>query len=31
MTANAKRSSNYLVIGSIVGLDTKLAHSMGQK
>lgn len=30
MTANAKRSSNYLVIGSIVGLDTKLAHSMGQ-
>ncbi len=30
MTSNAKRSSNYLVIGSIVGLDTKLAHSMGQ-
>lgn len=30
MTANAKRSTNYLVIGSIVGLDTKLAKSMGQ-
>ncbi len=30
MTQNAKQSSNYLVIGSIVGLDTKLAKSMGQ-
>jgi len=30
MTANAKNSANYLVIGSIVGLDTKLAKSMGQ-
>jgi hypothetical protein len=30
MTDNAKRSSNYLVIGSIVGLDTKLAKAMGQ-
>ena len=30
MTNNAKQSSNYLVIGSIVGLDTKLAKSMGQ-
>lgn len=30
MTNNAKRSSNYLVIGSIVGLDTKLAKAMGQ-
>lgn len=30
MTENAKKSSNYLVIGSIVGLDTKLAKSMGQ-
>jgi hypothetical protein len=30
MTNNAKRSTNYLVIGSIVGLDTKLAKSMGQ-
>ena len=30
MTENAKRSTNYLVIGSIVGLDTKLAKSMGQ-
>ena len=30
MTQNAKRSTNYLVIGSIVGLDTKLARSMGQ-
>lgn len=30
MTDNAKRSTNYLVIGSIVGLDTKLAKSMGQ-
>lgn len=30
MTDNAKKSTNYLVIGSIVGLDTKLAKSMGQ-
>lgn len=30
MTKNAKSSINYLVIGSIVGLDTKLAKSMGQ-
>ena len=30
MTNNAKRSANYLIIGSIVGLDTKLAKSMGQ-
>lgn len=30
MTDNAKKSTNYLVIGSIVGLDTKLARSMGQ-
>jgi len=30
MTQNAKQSTNYLVIGSIVGLDTRLARSMGQ-
>jgi len=30
MTSNAKRSANYLIIGSIVGLDTKMAKSMGQ-
>ncbi len=30
MTDNAKKSTNYLVIGSVVGLDTKLAKSMGQ-
>ncbi len=30
MTSNAKRCTNYLVIGSVVGLDTKLAKSMGQ-
>lgn len=30
MTDNAKKSTNYLIIGSIVGLDTKLAKSMGQ-
>jgi len=30
MTANAKKYTNYLVIGSIVGLDTKLANRMGQ-
>lgn len=30
MTDNAKHSTNYLVIGSIVGLDTNIAKSMGQ-
>ena len=30
MTDNAKQSTNYIIIGSIVGLDTKLAHQMGQ-
>lgn len=30
MTANAKKCTNYLVIGSICGLDTKLAKSLGQ-
>lgn len=30
MTSNAKKSTNYLIIGSVVGLDTKLAKSMGQ-
>ena len=30
MTSNAKRATNYLIIGSIVGLDTELAKSMGQ-
>ena len=30
MTENAKRSANYLILGSVVGLDTKLAHSLGQ-
>ena len=30
MTENAKRSTNYLVIGSIVGVDTQLAKTMGQ-
>lgn len=30
MTNNAKQSTNYIIIGSIVGLDTKLAHQMGQ-
>ena len=30
MTDNAKQCTTYLVIGSIVGLDTKLAKSMGQ-
>ena len=30
MTDNAKRSSNYLCIGSICGLDTLLAKKMGQ-
>ena len=30
MTQNAKNSTNYLVIGSVCGLDTKLAKSMGQ-
>ncbi len=30
MTQNAKNSTNYLIIGSVVGLDTKLAKAMGQ-
>ncbi len=30
MTQNAKKSSNYLVIGSIIGLDTKEAKLLGQ-
>ena len=30
MTDNAKKFSNYLVIGSLVGLDTKMANRMGQ-
>lgn len=30
MSSNAKHSTNYLIIGSIIGLDTKLAKSMGQ-
>ena len=30
MGSNTKHSSNYLIIGSIVGLDTKLAKDMGQ-
>ena len=30
MTQNAKNSTNYLIIGSIVGLDTKMAKTMGQ-
>lgn len=30
MSNNAKKCTNYLVIGSICGLDTKLAKSMGQ-
>ena len=30
MTQSAKQETNYLIIGSIVGLDTKLAKSMGQ-
>ena len=30
MTQSAKQCTNYLVIGSIVGLDTRLACSMGQ-
>ena len=30
MTQNAKKSTNYLVIGSIVGIDTMLAKKMGQ-
>ena len=29
MTQSAKRATNYLIIGSIVGLDTQLAKSMG--
>ena len=30
MTNEAKHRTNYIIIGSIVGLDTKLAKSMGQ-
>ena len=30
MTENSKKYSNYLIIGSLVGLDTKLANKMGQ-
>ena len=30
MNAETKHSTNYLIIGSIVGLDTKLAKTMGQ-
>ena len=30
MTDNSKKFTNYLVIGSLVGLDTKLANKMGQ-
>ena len=30
MTQSAKKAANYLVIGSIVGIDTKLAKQMGQ-
>lgn len=30
MTSNAKKCSNYLIIGSVCGLDTKLARSLGQ-
>ena len=30
MTDNAKHSTNYIIFGSVVGLDTKLAHSLGQ-
>ena len=30
MTKNAKQATNYLIIGSIVGLDTMLAKQMGQ-
>ena len=30
MTDNAKKCTNYLVIGSVCGLDTKLAKSLGQ-
>lgn len=30
MTENAKKCANYLVIGSVCGLDTQLAKSMGQ-
>ncbi len=30
MTDNSKKCANYLVIGSVCGLDTKLAKSLGQ-
>ncbi len=30
MTDNSKKFANYLIIGSLVGLDTKLANKMGQ-
>jgi len=30
MPADALKHENYLVIGSLIGLDTKLAHEMGQ-
>lgn len=30
MDNNTKKSANYLIIGSVVGLDTKLAKAMGQ-
>lgn len=30
ITQNAKNSTNYIVIGSIVGLDTQMAHKLGQ-
>ncbi len=30
MTDNSKKFTNYLVIGSLVGIDTKLANKMGQ-
>lgn len=30
MTKNAKHCANYLIFGSVVGLDTKLAHALGQ-
>lgn len=30
MSADALKRENYLIIGSLIGLDTKLAHEMGQ-
>ena len=30
MTDNSKKFTNYLIIGSLVGLDTKMANRMGQ-